>query len=303
MSLDPQIAALLPTLDASFPDVTSMTGAQARMAFRARYVPNPSPEPVSSVTDTVVAGIPVRIYRPTASAHLPILVYAHGGGFVFCDLDTHDGLCRSVANLLPAVVISVDYRLAPEHPWPAGAEDVYAVTQWAAAHAAELGGDPARLVVGGDSAGGNLAAVTALMTRDRGGAPVAAQLLVYPVLAADFTTDSYRAFASGYYNTTAAMKWFWDQYVPSLPDRENPYAAPLSAHVDDLPPAVIAVAGYDPLRDEALAYGSALHNAGVPIAVLHYPGAIHGFLTMPVLDLTQTARREVCQALSQLLPH
>ncbi|MDR3662680.1 MAG: alpha/beta hydrolase [Mycobacterium sp.] len=298
MSLDLQIAGLLDALNGAFPDLPSMTGAQARAVIRSRYVPPAEPEPVDSVNDAVVDGIPVRIYRPAADRPLPVLVFAHGGGFVFCDLDTHDGLCRNFANSVPAVVISVDYRLAPEHPWPAAAEDVYAVTQWVAAHATELGGDPTKLMVGGDSAGGNLAAVTALMTRDRGGAPLAAQLLLYPVLAADFTYNSYHDFRTGYYHTTAAMQWYWDQYLPSNADRENPYAAPLSASVTGMPPAVVAVTGYDPLRDEALAYVAALQDAGVPVTELYY-GAIHGFLTMPVLDLAHRARREISDALAK----
>jgi acetyl esterase len=198
------------------------------------------------------------------------------------------------------VVISVDYRLAPEHRWPAAAEDVYTVTQWAAAHAAELGGDAAKLVIGGDSAGGNLAAVTALMTRDRGGAPLAAQVLLYPVLTADFTYGSYHEFRTGYYNTTAAMQWYWDQYVPNTTDRENPYAAPLSASVEGVAPAVLVVTGYDPMRDEALAYAEALREAGVPVTELYY-GAIHGFLTMPVLDIAHSARRDVADAVTKLL--
>lgn len=300
MSLDPQIAGLLDALNRGFPDLPSMTGAQARAAIRARFVPPAEPEPVASVTDTEVEGIRVRIYRPAADGPLPIFVFAHGGGFVFCDLDSHDGLCRSFANSIPAVVVSVDYRLAPEHPWPAAAEDVYTVTQWAAAHAAELGGDPTKLVVGGDSAGGNLSAVTALMTRDRGGAPLAAQILLYPVLTADFTYGSYHEFRTGYYNTTAAMQWYWDQYVPNTTDRDNPYAAPLSASVDGVAPAVLVVTGYDPMRDEALAYAEALREADVPVAELYY-GAIHGFLTMPVLDIAHRGRRDVADAVIKLL--
>lgn len=303
MSLDPQIAGLLEALNGGFPDLPSMTGAQARATIRARFVPPAEPEPVASVTDTEVDGIRVRVYRPATDGPrgpLPVFVFAHGGGFVFCDLDSHDGLCRSFANSIPAVVVSVDYRLAPEHPWPAAAEDVYTVTQWAAAHAAELGGDPAKLVVGGDSAGGNLSAVTALMTRDRGGAPLAAQILLYPVLTADFTYGSYHEFRTGYYNTTAAMQWYWDQYVPNTADRENPYAAPLSASVDGVAPAVLVVTGYDPMRDEALAYGEALREADVSVTELYY-GAIHGFLTMPVLDIAHRARRDVADAVTKLL--
>ena len=245
--------------------------------------------------------IDVRVYRPSAPGPLPLLVYAHGGGFVFCDLDSHDGLCRRLANLASCVVVSVGYRRAPEHRWPTAAEDIYAATCWAAAAAAELGADPSRVVVGGDSAGANLAAVTALMARDRGGPPIAAQLLLYPVLDADFTTDSYRLFGQGFYNSRTAMQWYWDQYVPSESDRSHPYAAPLHGDLAGLPPAVVVTAGCDPLRDEGLAYASALQDAGVPTTVLTYDGGIHGFLTMPMLDLAQRARVEVSREAAQLI--
>lgn len=307
MTLDPQIAGLIETLDAGFPPVHTMTGPQARATIRARFVPNQNPEPVSAVTDhhVDVAGgtVAVRVYRPTSSEPLPILVYAHGGGFVFCDVDSHDGLCRNLANLLPAVVISVDYRLAPEHRWPTAAEDVLAVIEWAAAHASEFGGDLRRIAVGGDSAGGNLAAVTTVMARDRGSPHIAAQLLLYPVIAADFDTDSYRMFGHGFYNPRPALQWYWDQYVPTVDDRMHPYASPLQADLTGLPPAVIVLAGHDPLRDEGIAYAEALDAAGVPTTRCTFDGAIHGFMTMPMLDLAHQARREASRSLSDVLNH
>lgn len=306
MTLDRQIAALIATLDAGFPPVHTMTGAEARAVIRSRYVPPEIPEEVRSVTDAVVPGpggdLPVRVYRPASDAAAPpLLVYAHGGGFVFCDLDSHDGLCRNIANLLPAVVVSVAYRLAPEHPWPAAADDVYAATCWAADHAVDLGADPSRIAVGGDSAGGNLAAVTAVMARDRGGPTLAAQLLLYPVIAADFDTDSYRLFGTGFYNPKPAMQWYWDQYVPSVADRRNPYASPLHADLAGVPPAVIVVAGHDPLRDEGFAYADALRAAGVDTAVCAFDGGVHGFMTMPTLDIAHQARQVACEELSMRL--
>jgi acetyl esterase len=307
VTLDPQIAGLIDTLDSGFPPVHTMTGAEARAAIRSRFVPNPDPEPVFRVAehrvDVVGGSVGVRVYQPASGSPLPILVYAHGGGFVFCDLDSHDGLCRSLANLIPAVVISVDYRLAPEHRWPTAAEDVFAVTQWAAAHAAELGGDATRLAVGGDSAGGNLAAVTAVMARDRGGPAIGAQLLLYPVIAADFDTESYRLYGRGFYNPRPALQWYWDQYVPALEDRQHRYASPLQADPTGLPPAVVVVAGHDPLRDEGTAYADALTAAGVPTTRCSYEGGIHGFMTMPTLDIAHQSRREAGRALAELLDH
>jgi len=305
MMLDPQIAGVIEALDSGFPPVHTMTGAQARAEIRGRFVPNPTPEHVACVDDrqVVVPGghVDVRVYRPQAPAPLPILVYAHGGGFVFCDLDSHDGLCRNLANSLPAVVISVAYRLAPEHRWPTAAEDFYAATRWAVDHATHLGGDPARVAVGGDSAGGNLAAVAALMARDRGGPALTAQLLLYPVIAANFDTESYRRFGQGFYNPRPALQWYWDQYVPSADDREHPYAAPLYADLANLPPAVVVLAGHDPLRDEGGAYADALETAGVSTVRCAFEGGIHGFMTMPMLDIAHDARREASRALGDLL--
>lgn len=308
MKLDPQIASLIEALDAGFPPVHTMTGAQARAAIRERFVPPARPEPAAAVRDDSIPGIdaeiPVRIYRPHGhadDADLPMLVYAHGGGFVFCDLDSHDGLCRSLANLIPAVVVSVGYRLAPENPWPAAAEDVYTATRWAADGAGADDGGPRAVVVGGDSAGGNLAAVAALMARDRGGPAIAAQLLLYPMLAPVFDTESYRLFGKGFYNPTAALQWYWDQYVPASADRDHPYASPLRADLHGLPPAVMVTAGHDPLRDEAIAYADALQSAGVVAVRCGFEGGIHGFMTMPMLDIAHQARRQACRELAALL--
>ena len=306
MTLDPQIADILAALDGGFPPVHTMTGANARAVIRSRLVAPAHPEEVGEVRDASVHGpagdIAIRIYRPASmSGSVPTVVYAHGGGFVFCDLDSHDGLCRGFANLIPAVVVSVDYRLAPEHRWPAAAEDVLAVTQWAARNVDALGGDPGRVVIGGDSAGGNLAAAAALMARDHGAPTIAAQLLVYPMIAADFGTESYRLFGEGFYNSSTALQWYWDQYVPSAGDREHPYASPLHADLRGLPPSVVVIAGHDPLRDEGTAFGDALAAAEVPTVQCRYDGAVHGFMTMPMLDLAQRARVEACRELSRLL--
>jgi acetyl esterase len=306
VSLDPEIALLLPALNDGFPRVETMTAPQLRAVIRQR-VQRPLPaEPVGEVIDQKVPGpggdIDVRIYWPAVSFGAPpVVVFAHGGGFVFCDLDSHDELCRAITSGIGAIVVSVDYRLAPEFPWPAPAADVYAVADWAARAAEKLGGDPTRLLVAGDSAGGNLATVTALAARDRKGPAIAGQLLLYPVIAADFGTPSYRQLGTGYYNTASAMAWYWDQYAPNLADRSHPLAAPLLAQLSGLPPAVVITAGYDPLRSEGAAYAKALAAAGVPTIHRDYDGAIHGFMTMAGLGICGRARKQAWADVSALL--
>ncbi|MEZ0341116.1 alpha/beta hydrolase [Mycobacterium sp. pV006] len=309
MSLDPQIAEIIEALDSGFPPVHTMTGDQARAAIRARFVAPVQPEPIASVEDAAVPGpagtVAIRVYRPASAAEHPVptLVFAHGGGWVFCDLDSHDGLCRHFANGMNAVVVSVHYRRAAEEgQWPAAAEDVYAVTDWVAAHIGDFGGDAQRVLVGGDSAGGNLAAVTALMARDRGGPSLAGQVLLYPVIAADFDTESYRLFGTGFYNPRPALQWYWDQYVPDVADRSHPYASPAGAEdLTGLPPAIVVVAGHDPLRDEGLAYVEALEAAGVPTVCRYFEGGVHGFMTMPAFDICRRARAQICEDVTALV--
>ena len=309
MSLDPEIAALLPALNDGFPRVETMTAPQLRAVIRERAQLLQDPEPVAEVIDRMVPGpagdIAIRIYWPSRPAGarglLPIVVFAHGGGFVFCDLDSHDDLCRAMTNGVGALVVSVDYRLAPESRWPAAVDDVYAVADWAAGQADELGADPARMVLAGDSAGANLATVTALLARDRGRPDIAGQLLVYPAIAADFGTESYRRFGDGYYNTATAMAWYWDQYIPDVADRRHPTASPLQAELDGMPPAVVITAGFDPLRSEGESYAKALANASVTTIHRDYAGAIHGFMTMPGLSICRRAREQAWADVSALL--
>lgn len=240
--------------------------------------------------------IPVRVYRP-GDEPAPVLVYFHGGGWVLGGLNTHHGVCATLALLSGGVVCSVDYRLAPEHRFPAAVEDAWAATTWVAEHAEELGGRAGAPAVGGDSAGGNLAAVCALRARD-GGLPLALQLLVYPVTDADLETSTYREFADGYYLTAYSMRWFWDHYLPDG-DRFQPDASPLRAEdVGGTAPAFVLTAGFDPLRDEGEAYARRLEEAGVPVTLTRYDGMIHGFFRMPaVIERANDALAEAAGAL------
>jgi acetyl esterase len=288
MPLDPGLKLVLDQLAANpGPQLHELPVAQARAFFDQMQLPRPEVK-VAEVSDRKIPGpggeIPVRIYRPEGRAPFPALVYFHGGGWVIGGIETHDGSCRDLANRIGCVVVSVEYRLAPESRFPAAAEDCYAATQWVAAHAAELGVDAKRIAVGGDSAGGNLAAVVALMARDRRGPALRHQLLIYPVTDADFSRASYRENAEGYLLTTKAMEWFWGHYVPDRAQRTEAYAAPLRAKdLAGLPPAFVLTAEYDPLRDEGEAYARRLEQAGVPTVLKRYAGAIHGFFAMGLL--------------------
>ncbi len=199
-------------------------------------------------------------------------MYFHGGGFVLDDIDSHDNLCRALANALPAVVVSVDYRLAPEHTYPAAADDAYTVLLWTAAHASELGADPVRLLVGGDSAGGNLAALISLRARDQGGLAIAHQLLLYPACNNDLERDFYRRIGTGYFLDAEMMGWFWKQYLNSPADAEQAYACPLKAEsLRGLPSTTVGTGAYDPLYDEGAAYAARLAEAGVATTTCTYP--------------------------------
>jgi acetyl esterase len=292
--LDAESRALIDVLQSSSPPVETLTPEQARRASDERRARSAAPvEQVHDVTDTTAATgagqRAVRIYRPSAADCAPVIVFFHGGGWVLCDLDSHDGLCRSLANLTGSVIVSVDYRRAPESRYPAAVEDCYAATVWVAEHAGELHVDPARLSVMGDSSGGNLAAAVALMARDRALPTIALQVLLYPVLDDDFETASYRAFGAEHFLTRAAMEWYWQQYAPA--DRHHPYATPLrNADLTGLAPALILVAECDPLHDEGLAYAERLTAAGVPTEVIDYAGGFHGFLSLaPVLHAGRSA--------------
>ncbi len=305
MPLDTQARAYLEQLAALQEAPLHMLPVEAaryRMESRAAALWG-KPEPVDRMEDRTLPGphgpIPVRIYRPAGDHPFPVLVYFHGGGWVTGSLETHDGVCRALANRAACLLVAVDYRLAPEHKFPAAVEDASAATTWVAEHAAELGGDAARLAVGGDSAGGNLAAVVALRARERGGPRIVFQVLVYPVTDYEFNRRSYIENAEGYYLTREGMRWYWNHYLPSHAAGINPDASPLrAANLAGLPPALVITCEFDPLRDEGEAYAERLRGAGVPVVVRRFDAMFHGFLRMRgVIDMAGEAIDEAAGAL------
>jgi acetyl esterase len=308
MALHPQCKGFLDMLAAAGgPGLNELPLDEARkVPYQMIELGGPE-EPVAQVETRVIAGavqIPVRVYRPSLATDLPGLVYFHGGGFVICNLDTHDRLCRSLANASGCVVVSVDYRLAPEHEFPAAAEDAYSATCYVAEHAGEFGIDASRIAVGGDSAGANLATVAAIMARDRGGPAPKFQLLIYPVVDfASHETQSERDYGQGYFLDTVLMDWFADQYLPNASDRHLPYASPLRASdLRGLPPAMVITGECDPLRDQGEAYADKLRNAGVAVALKRYDGMIHPFLSLAgIVDAGREAIKESGAAVRQAL--
>ncbi|WP_251552528.1 alpha/beta hydrolase [Neobacillus muris] len=304
-NLDPQAKFLLEQLEAAGgPAMETLLPEQARQAIDLGTLAG-EPEEVAKVENRTIPGpageIPVRIYTPAGEGPFPVLVYCHGGGWVIGNLDTMDGPCRMLANKAGCVVISVDYRLAPEHKFPAAAEDAYAAVKWVAENASAIQGDANRIAIGGDSAGGNLTAVTALMAREKGGPSLACQLLIYPVTNHSYETESYQENAEGYFLTKNMMIWFWNHYLRNEQDGLNPYASPLKAgDLSGLPPALVITAGFDPLRDEGEAYGDLLKEAGVPVEATRYDGMIHGFFGMPgILDDSKKAIDQAANALKR----
>jgi acetyl esterase len=307
MPLDSEIAKVLEARNAAnIPSFETLEPQEARRVYAAMERPRVE-VPLSSVRDHRLEGpggeLAVRVYLPLAQGPFPVLVYFHGGGWVVGNLDTHDSQARGLCAGSGCAVVSVDYRLAPEHPYPAAPEDCYTAMEWVCEHADALGLDRSRLAVGGDSAGANLATVLALMARDRQGPELRFQLLVYPATDDDFSRASCVENAEGYLLSTAAMRWFWDQYVPDRTRRSEPYCAPAKAqsHVG-LPPALVITAEFDPLRDDGNAYAGLLQRSGVPTRLACYPGAVHGFLGMGAVSaLARDAMREACEALHRAL--
>jgi acetyl esterase len=308
VALTRQARQLVDQLQLMGAPVETLAPEQARRASDERRAQSPVvPEPVARVVNRTIGGpggpLRIRVYRPESAGSLPVLVFFHGGGWVLCDLDSHDPICRALANRIGCAVVSVDYRRAPESRYPAAAEDAYAATVWVAGHADELDVDPDRLVVIGDSAGGNLAAAVALMARDRGGPRIACQVLAYPITDHSFDTGSYRDFGADHYLTTAGMRWYWDQYAPGPIDRDQPYLSPLrAADLRGLPPAVVVCAECDPLRDEGVAYAGRLRDAGTEVEQTTYAGMFHGFFTMTAaLDGTRQSVADVVRSLRRRL--
>jgi acetyl esterase len=310
MPLDPQVKTFLDQLASTeIPPVETLTPREARLQMEAGTLMLGRLPEVGRVEDHVLPGpgAPLRVRltapAPAGEGPLPALVYFHGGGWVTGSLFSHDHLCRALTRASGVAVASVEYRLAPEHPFPAAVDDAEAAARWVAGHAGELGLDPARIGVGGDSAGGTLAAAVARRARDSGGPKLACQVLLYPATDADFDRPSYLENAEGYMLTRAAMAWYWDQYIPERALRTHPDAAPLRAgDLTGLPPAVVVTAEYDVLHDEGEAYARRLAEAGVPARLLRYDGMIHGFLRRHhLLDRGKAALAEIGQALRDAL--
>jgi acetyl esterase len=308
MPVDPQIQALL-NIGTGVPATHTLPVDVARVHYEARIALMAPPADIAGVREHTIDGpggaLRLRIYTPHGTGPFPLLVFFHGSGFVLCSLDTHDGMCRNLCAGAGCVVASVDYRLAPEHKFPAGPEDCLRATRWAGMHAVELGADPTRIAVAGDSAGGNMAAVTAIRVRDEGGPALCGQLLLYPVT--DYHTPgtpSYEQNAEGYGLTRDTMKWFWGHYLRDPSEGTHPHASPLRApNLSGLPPALVITAEYDPLRDEGELYAERLRTTGVPTALSRYDGVNHGFMFwVGVVDKAGSAMNEACEWLRGVLP-
>lgn len=299
--------AFTPILEGGMDPVAAAAEVRARLKASRRPA---RPVQVGHVENRAIPGpagdIPVRIYHPLDSAEpgvgLPVLVYFHGGGFVLCDLDSHDSCCRRLANGIGAIVVSVDYRLAPEHPYPAAVEDAWAATEWAAAHAGELSGDPSRLVVAGDSAGGNLAAVIAMTARDKGGPAIAFQLLIYPVVDQRRKSSLSSPHTKSGVLTAEHMQWFTAQYLGASGAQAEPSASPILGDMTGLPDAHVLTGALDPLCEEGEEYARLLAAGGAKVSVRRYERGFHGFFNLADhLPAAADATEDVCAVVRDAL--
>ncbi len=300
MPLNPVVDAMLQQMaEAGGPALHEMTPVEGRAMYRMMNE-GASKEDLASVSDESANGVPVRVYRPTLNTKLPCLVYYHGGGWVIGDLETHDSPCRLLARQTGCVVVAVDYRLAPEHPFPVPLDDCFTATQWVVDNAARLDIDAEKVAVGGDSAGGNLAACVCIKAREQNGPSIVHQVLVYPVTDAAMDTESYVENADGYMLTRDSMVWFWDNYIGTH-NKDNYLISPLKAEdLSDLPSATVLTAEFDPLRDEGESYGARLLAAGVATQVKRYDGLVHGFIsTVDILDPAKEAVELIASRLKQ----
>jgi acetyl esterase len=307
--LDPNVRTLLEWIASlDLPPLETLSAAEAR----ARVSENRAPltgtmEALRSVENLRIPGpsgeIPIRVYTPEEGGNGVGVVYFHGGGWVVCDLDTHDVPCSGIAHRSGAVVVSIDYRRAPEHKFPAAVDDSYAALLWVAANTSRLGIDPNKICVCGDSAGGNLATVSAIKSRDENGPKLAFQALVYPVTdLSSFETGSYDEFAEDHYLTRSLMEWFRNHYLADPGDARNPHASPLLARdLGGLPPALVITAECDPLRDEGEAYAKRLRDAGVEVTLKRYDGMIHPFFSLAgALAQAGEAYRQIADAIQSI---
>jgi acetyl esterase len=309
MPLDPQIEFVIGLVQkANAPEFWQLTPDQAREQYLLRVNKLSVKEPIVRTEDRRIPGpgshIPLRIYtprEPRSGEKLPALLWFHGGGFVIGSLDTHDSVCRMLANRADCIEVSADYRLAPEYKFPAAVEDCEAALKWVWLHAAEFGADPQAIAVGGDSAGANLATVVAILARDAGHPRIAYQLLIYPCVAPEPETPSHHKFAEGYVLSRNTITWFFKHYQRSRADSNDFRFAPLAADdLANLPPALVLVAGYDPLRDEGVDYAKRLIEAGNHVRLVNYEGMIHGFILMGgAVDAAKHAVAESAQALRE----
>lgn len=310
MTIDPQAKKLLELAKAAgVPEMWQLTPDQAREEYLKRTAKTKPQVDIFKVEDREIpgpnGGISVRIYSPRSlESHesLPALVWFHGGGFVIGDLESHDSACRELANKAECIVVAVDYRLAPEHKFPSAVDDCYAALEWVFEQASRLQVDIKKIAVGGDSAGGNLAAVVALLARDSSEIQICFQLLIYPCVAPEPETRSHHQFANGYLLTRKTITWFFQHYLRNAKDAYDPRYAPLEAEdLTDLPPSLVLVAGFDPLRDEGIEYARSMIEAGNRVSLINYEGMIHGFFLMgAVLDEANRAVKESARQLREI---